>query len=268
SASESGASVVFVTSKYSKSSYDAVSATISDTNTGGTPAVAAEAGEAVRIAPLVSTAVQVARARERARRRRAPNAGMGSLPSVCERGRPEQTPGVATLWTAHCPPVNEGNRTANGGCPRGERRRGLPKVRTTYPGCIHAVHRHANVPQCALPVPAHGGKDARSARRSDDPVRRGDGSSFMDVSVERLELHYGDFHAIRGIDLHVPDGSSLVLLGQSGCGKTTTMRSIAGLEQPSAGSISIGGKTLFDARSRTNVPPNKRNIGMVFQSYA
>lgn len=90
----------------------------------------------------------------------------------------------------------------------------------------------------------------------------------MDVSVERLELHYGDFHAIRGIDLHVPDGSSLVLLGQSGCGKTTTMRSIAGLEQPSAGSISIGGKTLFDARSRTNVPPNKRNIGMVFQSYA
>jgi iron(III) transport system ATP-binding protein len=90
----------------------------------------------------------------------------------------------------------------------------------------------------------------------------------MEVSVEQLHLHYGDFHAINGIDLHVPDGTSLVLLGPSGCGKTTTMRSIAGLEQPSGGTISIGGTKLFDAASNVNVPPNKRNIGMVFQSYA
>lgn len=90
----------------------------------------------------------------------------------------------------------------------------------------------------------------------------------MDVSVEQLHLHYGDFHAINGISLQVPDGSSLVLLGPSGCGKTTTMRSIAGLEQPSAGTIAIGGTKLFDAAQNVNVPPNKRNIGMVFQSYA
>ncbi|MFC5337263.1 ABC transporter ATP-binding protein [Leucobacter denitrificans] len=90
----------------------------------------------------------------------------------------------------------------------------------------------------------------------------------MDVRIDGLSLSYGDFHAVKNLDLDIAEGESLVLLGQSGCGKTSTMRCIAGLEDPNGGSISIGGKTVFDAASRRNLSPNKRNIGMVFQSYA
>lgn len=71
-----------------------------------------------------------------------------------------------------------------------------------------------------------------------------------------------------GLDLDVDDGEFLVLLGPSGCGKTTTLRSIAGLETPDAGSIRFGDKPVFDSEARINLPPEKRSIGMVFQSYA
>jgi iron(III) transport system ATP-binding protein len=60
----------------------------------------------------------------------------------------------------------------------------------------------------------------------------------------------------------------LVLLGPSGCGKTTTMRCIAGLDTPEAGRISIGAKVVFDSAAGVNVSADKRNVGMVFQSYA
>lgn len=90
----------------------------------------------------------------------------------------------------------------------------------------------------------------------------------MDVEITDLQLHYGDFHAVKGIDLTIEDGSALVLLGPSGCGKTSTMRTVAGLETPTGGRIAIGGRTVFDAEQRINVAPNRRNIGMVFQSYA
>jgi iron(III) transport system ATP-binding protein len=74
--------------------------------------------------------------------------------------------------------------------------------------------------------------------------------------------------AVRDLDLEIGDGESLVLLGQSGCGKTSTMRCIAGLEKPTFGRIKMGDDVLFDADLGTDKPPNKRNIGMVFQSYA
>lgn len=74
--------------------------------------------------------------------------------------------------------------------------------------------------------------------------------------------------AIDGLDLHIEDGEFFVLLGPSGCGKTTTLRCIAGLEEPSAGRIAIGGETVADPQNHVFVPPNKRNLGMVFQSYA
>ena len=70
------------------------------------------------------------------------------------------------------------------------------------------------------------------------------------------------------LDLEIEQGEFLVLLGPSGCGKTTTLRCLAGLETPDAGRISFGDRTVFDATARTNVSPDKRNIGMVFQSYA
>lgn len=90
----------------------------------------------------------------------------------------------------------------------------------------------------------------------------------MDVKINDVSLTYGEFEAVKHLSLDIADGESLVLLGQSGCGKTSTMRCVAGLEDPSAGSISIGGNTVFDAASGRNVSSNKRNVGMVFQSYA
>ena len=70
------------------------------------------------------------------------------------------------------------------------------------------------------------------------------------------------------LDLEIEEGEFLVLLGPSGCGKTTTLRCLAGLETPSTGQITFGSTTMFDAARRVNVSPEKRNIGMVFQSYA
>lgn len=90
----------------------------------------------------------------------------------------------------------------------------------------------------------------------------------MDIRVEGLTLRYGESVAVRDLELTIGNGESLVLLGESGCGKTSTMRCIAGLERPSVGRISIGDDVLFDGERNIDRPPHKRNIGMVFQSYA
>jgi iron(III) transport system ATP-binding protein len=90
----------------------------------------------------------------------------------------------------------------------------------------------------------------------------------MELSVRGLTLDYGGHVAVRDLDLDVAAGESIVLLGQSGCGKTSTMRCIAGLEEPTAGRIAIGGRTVFDAMAGDSVPAHRRNVGMVFQSYA
>lgn len=90
----------------------------------------------------------------------------------------------------------------------------------------------------------------------------------MDIEINDLTLKYDDFIAVNNVSLNIPDGESLVLLGESGCGKTSTMRCIAGLETPYEGRIRIGDKVVLDAAGRKNVPPNRRNVGMVFQSYA
>lgn len=68
--------------------------------------------------------------------------------------------------------------------------------------------------------------------------------------------------AVDKVNLEIAEGELVTLLGPSGCGKTTTLRMIAGFEDPSSGEILIGGRTM------TNVPPNKRGISLVFQSYA
>jgi iron(III) transport system ATP-binding protein len=74
--------------------------------------------------------------------------------------------------------------------------------------------------------------------------------------------------AVDGVSFDVQDGELFTLLGPSGCGKTTTLRSIAGLERPDTGRISLGDRQLFDGSRRVNVPANQRGLGMVFQSYA
>ena len=71
-----------------------------------------------------------------------------------------------------------------------------------------------------------------------------------------------------GANFEVADGELFTLLGPSGCGKTTTLRSIAGLERPQDGFISLMDATLFDASQNLNIPMYERDIGMVFQSYA
>lgn len=74
--------------------------------------------------------------------------------------------------------------------------------------------------------------------------------------------------AIDGVSLDVYPGEFLVLLGPSGCGKTTLLRTLAGLEQPDSGSIEIRGEVAFSATRRINVPPERRRLSMIFQSYA
>ena len=73
---------------------------------------------------------------------------------------------------------------------------------------------------------------------------------------------------VHPIDLDLPAGSFFTLLGPSGCGKTTTLRCIAGLEQPDRGLIRLGDDLFFDASRGMSLPMNRRKIGMVFQSYA
>jgi len=91
------------------------------------------------------------------------------------------------------------------------------------------------------------------------------------VSIRGLSKRFGGkvpATAIDDLNLEIEPGEFLVLLGPSGCGKTTTLRCVAGLESADEGSIAFGERPVFDAAAGVNVAPNKRNIGMVFQSYA
>lgn len=88
------------------------------------------------------------------------------------------------------------------------------------------------------------------------------------LRLEDVEKSFGEEVAIDGVDLELPEGEFKTLLGPSGCGKTTTLRSIAGLERPDHGSIYIDDELVFSAEEGIDLSPNKRKIGMVFQSYA
>jgi iron(III) transport system ATP-binding protein len=87
---------------------------------------------------------------------------------------------------------------------------------------------------------------------------------FTEYPGERGEV----VKAAQDVSFEVPEGKLFTLLGPSGCGKTTTLRSIAGLERPVSGEIEVGGKTIYSSGRGIFVAPNKRNFGMVFQSYA
>ena len=90
----------------------------------------------------------------------------------------------------------------------------------------------------------------------------------MSIEVTGLTKRFGTATAVAGVNISLAAGSMLVLLGPSGCGKTTTMRCIAGLESPDEGVIAIHGTTVFDRRAGIDVPVHRREVGMVFQSYA
>ncbi|MEW2545691.1 ABC transporter ATP-binding protein [Streptomyces sp. NPDC047002] len=83
-----------------------------------------------------------------------------------------------------------------------------------------------------------------------------------DVRLTGISKKYGTFQAVRPLDLTVPQGTFFALLGASGCGKTTTLRMIAGLEDPTTGTVFLGDRDV------TDLPPHKRPVNTVFQSYA
>jgi iron(III) transport system ATP-binding protein len=93
------------------------------------------------------------------------------------------------------------------------------------------------------------------------------------LSVKSLNTEYAAANgqvvkAAQDVSFDVPDGALFTLLGPSGCGKTTTLRSIAGLERPQSGAIEVGGQVVYSSEKGIFVAPNRRNFGMVFQSYA
>lgn len=86
------------------------------------------------------------------------------------------------------------------------------------------------------------------------------------LQVKNLVKKFGDFTAVNDVSFSVGAGESFALLGESGCGKTTLLRSLAGLENPDRGFISINETVFFD--NKNIIPVNQRNIGLVFQDYA
>ena len=88
------------------------------------------------------------------------------------------------------------------------------------------------------------------------------------VKVSALVKRFGAVAAVDGIDFEVQTGHFFTLLGPSGCGKTTTLRMIAGLERPDGGEIRVGDKVVSAPGRGVFVPPERRDMGMVFQSYA
>ncbi len=82
------------------------------------------------------------------------------------------------------------------------------------------------------------------------------------VMMKDLNKKYDEVHAVKDVNLHIRDKEFVVLVGPSGCGKSTTLRMVAGLEEITAGEITIGDRVVND------LPPKDRDIAMVFQNYA
>ncbi|MFP6729539.1 MAG: ATP-binding cassette domain-containing protein, partial [Alphaproteobacteria bacterium] len=87
-------------------------------------------------------------------------------------------------------------------------------------------------------------------------------SSSPDIRFDQVTKRFGDVVAVDGVSLAIERGEFFSFLGPSGCGKTTSLRLIAGFEQPTQGNVHIGGVSVI------GVPPHKRPVNMVFQHYA
>jgi ABC-type Fe3+/spermidine/putrescine transport system ATPase subunit len=134
---------------------------------------------------------------------------------------------------------------------------GSSGFRSAWPGgyALNADEVGATVPQ-----PNAGGHQSRAQ----------DGRVAIQVAdlSKRFRTRVGTAVALDRISVEIPEGSFFVLLGPSGCGKTTLLRTIAGLERPDSGTIKLNTNTVFSDSAGIYWPPERRNIGMVFQSYA
>ncbi|CAB3806922.1 ABC transporter ATP-binding protein [Paraburkholderia fynbosensis] len=91
---------------------------------------------------------------------------------------------------------------------------------------------------------------------------------MSNITLENVSRAFGSNVVVDGVNLNISPGEFVTLLGPSGCGKTTTLRMVAGLERNSGGTIKIGDAVVSDASQKIFVPPERRSLGMVFQSYA
>jgi ABC-type sugar transport system ATPase subunit len=91
---------------------------------------------------------------------------------------------------------------------------------------------------------------------------------MAEIELKNITKKFGDVTAVKDLDLSIDAKEFTTLLGPSGCGKSTTLRMIAGLERPTAGEIWIKGECVYSKEKNIYVPPGKRKLGMVFQSYA
>ena len=89
-----------------------------------------------------------------------------------------------------------------------------------------------------------------------------------EIVLTHVTKGWDKFYAVDDLNLVIDDNAFVTLLGPSGCGKTTTLRMIAGLETPTSGRITIGGRVVYDSEAGINIPPNKRKVGFLFQNYA
>src|SRR5581483_9378916 len=148
--------------------------------------------------------------------------------------------------------------------PRGPLDRDLAGVERRAPAAALGHGHHAR--RLARPPRGRCIQPARPHRRQGE-VRRQVRNLVKSFAGAKGEDR-GRVYAVDDISLDVEDGELFTLLGPSGCGKTTTLRSIAGLETPDAGEITVAGRTLFSSAQRVRVPASERGLGMVFQSYA
>ena len=88
------------------------------------------------------------------------------------------------------------------------------------------------------------------------------------IKLDKINKWFDGNHVLKGINLHIEEGEFMTLLGPSGCGKTTTLRVIAGLENPEKGLVYIGDKNVIDGEAQYYLPSSKRGLNLVFQSYA
>src|SRR5262245_3655721 len=91
---------------------------------------------------------------------------------------------------------------------------------------------------------------------------------MANLRLRDVHVRLGSNDVLKGISADIADGEIVALLGRSGSGKSTLLRAVAGLETPARGSIAIGDRCVFDDRTGVNLPPERRDLGLVFQSYA